>query len=69
MIDSTKSIEACAAYYGDDADAMRNYLIEGEKKALNLDNRGPISFDNDGNLSKIFEKHIQNMGFTYLKVH
>ena len=42
MIDSTKSIEACAAYYGDDADAMRNYLIEGEKKALNLDNRGPI---------------------------
>jgi len=24
MIDSTKSIEACAAYYGDDADAMKS---------------------------------------------
>ena len=28
MIDSTKSIEACAAYYGDAANAMKNYLIE-----------------------------------------
>ena len=63
MIDSTKSIEACAAYYGDDADAMRNYLIEGEKKALNLDNRGPISFDNDGNLSKNIREAYSKYGF------
>ena len=31
MIDASKSIEACAAYYGDEADAMKEYLINGEK--------------------------------------
>ena len=51
MIDSSKSIEACAAYYGNDAEAMKNYLVEGEKRALNLNNRGPISFENDGSLA------------------
>ena len=28
------SIDACAAHYGDDADAMRNFLIAGHEKAL-----------------------------------
>jgi len=41
MIDASKSIEACAAYYGDEADAMKAYLVNGEKNALALGNRGP----------------------------
>jgi len=36
MIDASRSIKACAAYYGDNADAMESYLKEGEKKALEL---------------------------------
>ena len=28
MIDASRSIKACAAYYGDNADAMESYLIE-----------------------------------------
>ena len=32
--DISKSIEACAAHYGSDADAMREYLINGQKMAL-----------------------------------
>ena len=31
--DISQSIEACAAHYGDQADAMRQYLIEGQKRA------------------------------------
>jgi hypothetical protein len=45
MIDITQSIKACAAFYGKDADAMELYLKEGEKKSLDLNNRGPIKFD------------------------
>ena len=45
MIDASKSIEACAAYYGDESEAMKDYLIAGEKKALLLKNRGPIAFE------------------------
>ena len=44
MQDISRSIEACAAYYGDDADAVKQYLIEGQKKALELPNRGPLRF-------------------------
>ena len=47
-----KSIDACAANYGEDADAMREYLLSGEQKALELDNRGPIRFDENGRLAK-----------------
>ena len=32
MIDITKSIKACAAFYGKDSDAMELYLKEGEKR-------------------------------------
>ena len=34
-----KSIEACASHYGDQAQEMRRYLIEGEQSALDMDNR------------------------------
>ena len=40
MIDASKSIAACAEYYGDDSHLVRKYLIEGEKKALSINNRG-----------------------------
>ena len=39
MHDISKSIDACAARYGEQADAMRDYLIEGQRSALALGNR------------------------------
>ncbi len=44
------SIDACAAHYGDDADAMRRFLIAGHEKAMQMDNRGRIAFDSSGAL-------------------
>jgi len=61
--DISKSIDACAAHYGDDAEAMRHYLIEGDKSALALKNRGPISFDKDGNLSQHILQAYSEYGF------
>ena len=49
-IDSRASIEACAAHYGEDADKVRHYMVEGQKRALALPNRGPLKFDKDGNI-------------------
>jgi ectoine hydroxylase-related dioxygenase (phytanoyl-CoA dioxygenase family) len=63
MIDITQSIKACAAFYGKDADAMELYLKEGEKKALDLNNRGPIKFDDNGNLCKEIRKSYSEYGF------
>jgi hypothetical protein len=63
MIDASKSIEACAAYYGDEADAMKAYLINGEKNALALGNRGPITFDESGNLSPVIKEAYSKNGF------
>jgi len=45
---NSKSIEACAAHYGEDSKAMREYLLNGERSDLELDNRGPIIFEQDG---------------------
>ena len=49
--DITTSIESCAAHYGDQADAMREYLLAGQAAALALDNRGPIEFNTAGRLA------------------
>ncbi len=57
------SIEACAAHYGEDADAMREYLIQGEQAALALDNRGPIVFDKDGRLATHILDAYSRYGF------
>lgn len=46
--DTMNSIDACAAHYGEDAEAMRVYLQEGEAAARRLDNRGPLRFDAEG---------------------
>ena len=58
-----KSIDACAANYGDQAEAMKQYLISGEQKALELENRGPIRFDENGNLSVEILNAYSKYGF------
>ena len=63
MIDSTRSIKACAAYYGENADEMEAYLLDGEKRALRLGNRGPIKFDENGELSKEIREAYSKNGF------
>ena len=63
--DISKSIEACAAHYGEQADAMRTYLVEGEKQALIMSNRGPLRFDAGGNLAQDIQDAYFKYGFYY----
>lgn len=63
MQDSSNSIDACAAHYGDQAGAMRQYLINGERSALGMDNRGPISFQSDGQLAQHIQDAYSRYGF------
>ena len=65
--DITQSIEACAAHYGDQADAMREYLIEGQKRALALPNRGPLRFDQQGNIHPDILDAYSTYGFYVLE--
>ena len=58
-----KSIEACAAHYGADEQAMKSYLIEGEQQALAMNNRGPIKFDENGNLAREIKEAYLKYGF------
>ena len=68
-IDISASIEACAAHYGGDADKVRQYMREGQKRALALPNRGPLKFDKDRNIhSDILDTPIPNSDFISLKM-
>ena len=58
-----ESIEACAAHYGDEADAMRDYLLRGEREALALPNRGPIRFAANGGLADDITAAYSRYGF------
>lgn len=58
-----KSIDACAMHYGDQSEAMRAYLLEGERKAVALDNRGPIRFDQNGLLAQEILNAYSKYGF------
>ena len=60
-------IEACAAHYGDEAKAVKKYLIEGQAKALALPNRGPLTFDSNGNVSKDILNAYSEYGFYILE--
>ncbi len=62
-LDTRKSIEACAAHYGEHANAMREYLLEGERQAWALDNRGPIRFDDEGSLDPRILEAYSRHGF------
>ena len=57
------SINACAAHYGKDTDAMREYLLAGHHHALDLDNRGPIKFDENGKLASHIVDAYSKYGF------
>ena len=63
MQDITRSIDACAAYYGDDAAAVKRYLIEGQAKAKVLPNRGPLRFDANGDIHGDILKDYATYGF------
>ncbi|GIR83276.1 MAG: hypothetical protein CM15mP84_10240 [Cellvibrionales bacterium] len=52
VIDISESIEACANHYGEQAEAMRSYLQEGQAAALALPNRGPLRFTESGALAE-----------------
>ena len=61
--DIRKSIDACAAHYGDDAEAMRDYLWAGLEAAQQLPNRGPIRFDDQGELAADIREAYSQYGF------
>lgn len=61
--DTNASIDACAAHYGEQADAMRTYLLRGEQSAMAIDNRGPIQFDESGRLSADILERYSRCGF------
>jgi hypothetical protein len=67
MQDISQSIEACAASYGDESDAMRAYLIEGQARALALPNRGPLRFTDDGDVHPDILDAYSEFGFYILK--
>ena len=63
MKDIPNSIDACAAHYGSDAEQMRDYLLQGEQTAKKLNNRGPIKFDDNGELSAEIRSAYSEYGF------
>ncbi len=63
MIDISESIEACANHYGEQADAMRRYLLDGQAAALTLHNRGPLRFTESGALAEEIRAAYSEYGF------
>ena len=63
MKDISQSIEACANHYGEQADAMRTYLLEGQATALALPNRGPLRFTEAGALADEVRAAYSEYGF------
>ena len=63
MNESPRSIKACAQYYGENAAAVEAYLLEGERRALELGNRGPILFDDQGKLAREIRNSYSKNGF------
>ncbi len=63
LTDISESIDACARHYGDQADAMRSYLLSGQSQAIALPNRGPIRFDERGQLDRAILDAYSRYGF------
>ena len=49
--------------YGSDDLSVQSYLQDGELRAMDLGNRGPIKFDNDGQLSAEIRNAYSDIGF------
>ena len=62
-IDCTKSIEACASHYGEEADAVRQYMYTGLERAEALPNRGPIRFIDESRLVPEIRSAYSEYGF------
>ena len=63
MKDISLSIEACANHYGEQADAMRSYLQEGQATALALPNRGSLRFTESRALAEEIRAAYSEYGF------
>jgi len=63
MNDISRSIEACANHYGEQAHAMRSYLLAGQAAALALPNRGPVKFTESGALAEEIRAAYSEYGF------
>jgi hypothetical protein len=50
-------------YYGTDDPVMRSYFEHGERKAFELENRGPIKFNSDGTLDSNIVESYSEYGF------
>ncbi|MFT5573222.1 MAG: hypothetical protein ACI9FR_002155 [Cryomorphaceae bacterium] len=61
--DVTRSINACAAHYGEQSGAMRDYLTQGQARAHQLSNRGPLKFDKNGDLDAGIRAAYSKYGF------
>ena len=61
--DISRSIEACAAHYGDEAESVKAYLLEGQAKALSMPNRGPLRFDENGEVAPDILNAYNEYGF------
>ena len=49
--------------YGDVSVEMKEYFARGEKRAKQLDNRGPVVFDKDGKLENKIVRDYEKYGF------
>ena len=49
--------------YGDVSEEMKEYFVRGEKRAKQLDNRGPVVFDKDGKLENKIVRDYEKYGF------
>lgn len=63
VLDISRSIEACAAHYGNESEAVKDYLIQGQARALALPNRGPLRFDESGSIHADILKAYSKYGF------
>ena len=61
--DISASIDACAAHYGEDADNVRAYLLDGQARAAALPNRGPLRFETDGSIHRDILAAYSEFGF------
>lgn len=60
-------INSARADYGEHEDAILRYREEGTRRALAMDNRGPLSFDKEGNVSQHILDSYRKYGFYVLE--